>query len=207
MNVSTIIKIFLKAILIPIVTVWGLSKFNVFEYITFIPEDYRYEIGLTVYLALIEALYEFGEKFVDSKKAKVVCIFFKSETDKDGKNIPTIICDATIGVAVINCYIELTGNLGRLRKCKLQMELPSWLTAQISASDAVLSYTGNLLTWEFSKMLPEMGIGDQSATYKSKISLIRNTSENNISIKLEPQMKKTKCISFETNGFKVQNGV
>ena len=87
------------------------------------------------------------------------------------------------------------------------MELPSWLTAQISASDAVLSYTGNLLTWKFSKMLPESGIGDQSATYKSKISLIRNTSENNISIKLEPQMKKTKCISFETNGFKVQNGV
>lgn len=87
------------------------------------------------------------------------------------------------------------------------MELPSWLTAQISTSDTVLSYTGNLLIWEFDKMLPETGISNQSATYKSKISLIKNTSGNNISIKLEPQMKKMKGIGFETNGFKVQNGV
>lgn len=70
---------------------------------------------------------------------------FKSEMDKDRKNIPSIICDETIGVATIDCYIELTGNLERLRKCKLQMQLPSWLTAQISTSDTVLSCTGNLL--------------------------------------------------------------
>lgn len=207
MKVSTTIKILLKAILIPIVAVWGLSKFNLFEYITFVPEEYQYEIGLTVYLALIEALYGFGENFIDSKKAKVVCVFFKSETDKDGKNIPSIICDETIGVATINCYIELTGNLERLRKCKLQMELPSWLTAQISASDTVLSYIGNQLIWEFNKMLPETGISNQSATYKNKISLIKNISGNNISIRLEPQMKGVKGIGFETNGFKVQNGV
>lgn len=207
MNVSTIIKIFLKAIFIPVIAVWGLSKFNIFEYITFVPQEYQYEIGLTVYLALIEAVYGLGENFIDSKKAKVVCVFFKSEMDKDGKNIPSIICDETMGVATINCYIELTGNLGRLRKCKLQMELPSWLTAQLSTSDTVLSYTGNLLIWEFDKMLPETGISNQSATYKSKISLIKNTSGNNISIKLEPQMKKIKGIGFETNGFKVQNGV
>lgn len=135
MKVSTITKILLKAILIPIVAVLGLSKFNLFEYITFVPEEYQYEIGLTAYLALIETLYGVGESFIDSKKAKVVCVFFKSETDKDRKNIPSIICDETIGVATIDCYIELTGNLERLRKCKLQMQLPSWLTAQISTSD------------------------------------------------------------------------
>ena len=85
MNVSTIIKIFLKAILIPIVTVWGLSKFNVFEYITFIPEDYQYEIGLTVYLALIEALYEFGEKFVDSKRQKLYVSFLNRKRTRTGR--------------------------------------------------------------------------------------------------------------------------
>ena len=95
----------------------------------------------------------------------------------------------------------------RLRKCKMQMELPSWLTAQVSTSDTVLSYTGNLLIWEFDKMLPETGISNQNAAYKNKISLIKNISGNNISIKLEPQMKKIKGIAFETNGFKIQNGV
>lgn len=207
MKVFTIIKIMLKAILIPIVAVLCLGKFNLFEYITFVPEEYQYEIGLTVYLALIEALHGFGKNFINSKKAKIACVFFKTETDKDEKNVPFIICDETIGVATINCYIELTGNLKRLRKCKMQMELPSWLTAQVSTSDTVLSYTGNLLIWEFDKMLPETGISNQNAAYKNKISLIKNISGNNISIKLEPQMKKIKGIAFETNGFKIQNGV
>lgn len=207
MKVSTMITIILKAILVPIVAIFFLNKFNLFEHITFVPEEYQYEIGLTAYLALIEALYGFGENFINSKKASVVCVFFKSETDKDEKNIPSIICDEAVGVANINCNIELTGNLGRLRKCKLQMELPSWLTAQVSNSDTVLSYTGNLLIWEFDKLLPETGISNQSATYKSKISLIKNTSGNNISIKLEPQIKRIIGIAFKTNGFKIQNGV
>ena len=199
MKVSTMITIILKAILVPIVAIFFLNKFNLFEHITFVPEEYQYEIGLTAYLALIEALYGFGENFINSKKASVVCVFFKSETDKDEKNIPSIICDEAVGVANINCNIELTGNLGRVRKCKLQMELPSWLTAQVSNSDTVLSYTGNLLIWEFDKLLPETGISNQSATYKSKISLIKNTSGNNISIKLEPQMKRIIGIDFIIN--------
>lgn len=207
MKVPTIIKIILKAILIPILVVWCLNKFNLFEYITFVPEEYQYEIGLTVYLALVESLFGFGENFIDSQKAKVVCVFFESEADKDEKNIPSIICDETIGVATINCFIELTGNLGRLRKCKLKLEVPSWLTAQVGTSDTVLSYAGNLLTWEFDKILPETGISNQSATYKGKISLIKNISGNNISIKLEPQMQKIIGVRFETNGFKIQNGV
>ncbi len=208
MNVSTIIKRLLKALLIPFVTVLVLSRFNIFGYITFIPEDYRYEAGLTAYLALIEALYGFGEKYIDSKKAKIVCIFFKSETDRNGVNIPTVICDENMGVAVIQCDIKLTGNLGRLRRCELQMGLPSWISAQINASDEVLSYTENLLIWDFSRILPETGVSNQNVRHASRISLIRNTSENNISIKLQPQMKKKiRRISLETNGFTVQNGV
>ena len=206
MKVSATIKIILKAILIPIVVVWCLNKFNLFEYITFVPEEYQYEIGLTVYLALIEAVLGFIENFIDSKRAKVKCVFFKSEMDKDEKNVPSIICDETIGVAVISYNIMLTGNLGRLRKCKLKLEVPSWLVAQAYTSDTVLSYEGNLLTWEFDKILPETGINNQSATYKGKISLIKNISGNNMLIKLEPQMQKIIGVRFETNGFKIQNG-
>ena len=75
MKVSTMITIILKAILVPIVAIFFLNKFNLFEHITFVPEEYQYEIGLTAYLALIEALYGFGENFINSKKASVVVCY------------------------------------------------------------------------------------------------------------------------------------
>lgn len=78
MKVSTIITIILKAILVPIVAILFLNKFNLFEYITFVPEEYQYEIGLTVYLALIEALYGFCENFINSKR-QALCVYFLNQ--------------------------------------------------------------------------------------------------------------------------------
>lgn len=68
-----------------LVTVLELSKFNLFEYITFVPEEYQYEIGLTVYLTFIETLYGGGKSFIDSKKAKVVCVFLNRKWTRIGK--------------------------------------------------------------------------------------------------------------------------
>lgn len=204
MNVSSIIKILLKAILIPVFSALLLSKFNLSEYIPFVPEEYQYEIGLTVYLALIEAIYGFCESFFNSRKAKVICVFYKVKEDKDIENIPTIICDDTIGVSTINYYIELTGNLKRLRKCKFKMELPPWLTIQLNISDEVLSYKNNQLIWEFDKILPATGIKNQNANCQNKISLIKNISGNNVSLDLKPKMEKKIGICFATNGFKVK---
>ncbi|MBE6070074.1 MAG: hypothetical protein E7211_20650 [Clostridium lundense] len=206
MRVSTIIGVLLKAIIIPVIAVLGLDKFNLFEYISFVPADYRYEIGLAVYLTLIEAVYGFIENIVNQRRANVICTFYISEGDEDIKNTPSIRCDDTIGVATINCHLQLSGNLKLLRKCKLYLELPSWLTSQVNVLDTVLSYTGNQLNWEFDRMLPTTGIKNQVAEYKNKISLIKNASGNNLTIELEPQMVRSRGVKFETNGFKVQNG-
>ena len=87
------------------------------------------------------------------------------------------------------------------------MELPSWVTAQINVQDTVLSYEGNRLTWKFDRMLPASGLDNVSAEYKSKISLIKNSGGDNMMIKLEPKVKTIVGMKFETNGFKIQNGV
>ena len=57
MRVPTIVKLILKSLIIPIVAVISLNYFNLFEYVVFVPEDYRYEVGLTVYLAISETIY------------------------------------------------------------------------------------------------------------------------------------------------------
>ena len=47
MRVPTIVKLILKSLIIPIVAVISLNYFNLFEYVVFVPDDYRNEVGLT----------------------------------------------------------------------------------------------------------------------------------------------------------------
>lgn len=206
-RIPAIVKLAFKSIILPIVVVVLLNCFNLFVYITIIPEEYRYEVGLTVYLAVAEAVYGFIGNFIEKKRAHVRCTFYLSEADKDINNNPAIVCDSNgLGVATLNCQFEISGNLKRLRKCKVYMELPEWLSSQVSSSDIVLDYSMNKLKWGFSRLLPETGLNGQTAKYRNKISFIRTTSESNLSIVLKPQLDKCFGVSFETNYIKVQNG-
>lgn len=69
MRIPAIVKLAFKSIILPIVVVVLLNCFNLFVYITIIPEEYRYEVGLTVYLAVAEAVYGFIGNFIEEKKS------------------------------------------------------------------------------------------------------------------------------------------
>ena len=205
-RISTVIKLLLKSLIIPIIVVLSLSRFNVFEYMTFIPTDYQYEVGLTVYLALAECIYSLIENLIEQKKSTISCTFYISSQDINIQNTPLIVCDDALGVASINCHLEVSGNLNTIRESVLNLELPSWLTAQINVQDTVLSYQQNTLKWEFNRMLPSTGTNPFPAKYECKISLIKNSSGDNMTIPLEPQIQKKWGLKFKTNGFRIQNG-
>lgn len=207
-RVPTIVKLILKSLIIPIIVILCLNFFNLFNYITFVPIEYQYDVGLTVYLAVAEAIYTLIKKQIEQKQAIVRCIFYSTDVDKNIKTDPSIVCaDATDGVASIRCHIELKGNLKRLRKCNINLNLPEWLSSQANASDMILNYSENQLNWEFENLLPKYGDGEQKAEYNSKISFIRSTENSNLSITLKPHMNKCFGVKFETNCIKVQNGV
>lgn len=56
-------------------------------------------------------------------------------------------------------------------------------------------------------MLPRTGTSNILATYNSKIALIKNSSGDNMTIDLKPEICKNIGITFVTNGFRIQNGV
>lgn len=206
MKIPMPIKVFLKSAILMLIAVFCLNKYNFFEYITFIPKDHLYETGLTVYLSVVEAIYAVVVSKTKKNEAKIRCIFYISEINKDIKNTPVIICDENMGVATISCHLELSGNVKKLRKSKLCLKLPEWLTSQANASDVVLEYFQNCLSWEFDRMLPETGFNGQIAECKNKISFIRNVADNNMSIELKPQIEKKCGVKLETNSIIIRNG-
>lgn len=206
-----IIKIVVGALLLPLSSLFLVSKFNLFSYLEFIPIEYQYEAGLACYIAIIDAVYEYIAYQISKRQTKVTFVFYKAKNEMMMSNVPTVmLSEQNNGVATFNCRILLEGNLKRLQKIKIQLPLPAWVTSQIPQNDEMMCYDEAGVYWEFSKILPSNSDYKQRIECTSKIPLIKNQSENALSITVKPQMEKKHRwnswgIEFETNEIIIQN--
>lgn len=210
MNLPVSVKVILRATLGPVFAVIALAKFNLFEYVTFIPAEYQYEVGLTVYLACAEALLEIIQRCGEKNCAKITCIFYRKANEINLSNIPAVSCSSsTAGCASIKCKIILDGSPKVLRKCQLRLVLPAWLSSQVEVNSGLLSYCDQILTLSFEKAIP---VNNQRATYVEElitIPFILNEDDGILLNVLQPELvipwhQKLK-INCVTNRFQISN--
>ena len=210
MNIPVSVKVILRAILGPVFAVIALAKFNLFEYITFIPTEYQYEVGLTVYLACAEALLEIIQRCGEKNCAKITCIFYRRANEINLSNIPAISCSSsTAGCASIKCKIILEGSSKVLRKCQLRLVLPAWLSSQVEANSGLLNYRDQILTLSFGNAVP---VNNQKATYVEElitIPFILNENDGILLNVLRPELvipwRQKLKINCSTNSFQISN--
>ena len=117
MKIPTTMKLILKSLIIPILAIIMLDRFNLFDFIAFVPDGHRYDIGFTMYSAAIGIIHGVIENYIEQNQANIKCIFFSSKNDKDIKSNPLVVLsDDDMGVASINCLIEIEGNSEILKK-------------------------------------------------------------------------------------------
>lgn len=205
MKPSSIIKILIKAISIPIIAMFALNKWNFCEYITFIPEDYQFEAGMALYMAVLEAISEFIEYFIAKNNAIITCIFYTDERREDSHIKPIIqMSDNSMGVASIWCHIILNGSYKNFKKKELYIDIPQWFSVQLEANSS-LKQENRQIKWDISALLPEHDNGKEIYTeIRMKISFIRNEI-NDVSIFIEPTIKKSRGLKLVTNGVTIQN--
>ena len=212
MKKSIIVKIFVGALIIPIASLFLISKFNLFSYFDFIPVDYRFEAGLGSYMFVLDAIYEYIVALISDRYTKITFIIYKTKNEMNIRNTPTVVCsESNSGVASFNCNVILEGNLKKLRKIKVLLPLPLWVTSQISQDDDSISSSTEGVIWNFSKLLPSNGVYQQSIECTSKVPLIKNQNNNTLSIKVRPQLVKKHCwsargIEFKSNKVVIKNG-
>ena len=154
MKKSVLLKIIVGALLIPILSLFLISKFNFFSYFSFIPGDYQYEAGLGSYMFVLDVIYEYVVYHILRGQAKITFIMYKSECEINVNNTPTVVCsDNNYGVGSFNCNIKLEGNIKKLRRTRILLPLPPWLTYQIPKSDEIVSSTDDGIIWDFSNIL------------------------------------------------------
>lgn len=205
MRPSSIIKILIKSIVLPFIAMFMLNKWNCCDYITFIPQDYRFEAGLTFYMATLEAIVEFAKYFIMKASATITCTFYTDERHEYSHTRPSIqMSENSMGVASVWCHIILNGNYKKLLETEICLDIPQWFSAQLDANSNITQETCQI-KWNASKLLPKHYNRREIHTEtRMKLSFIR-TEETDASIVIEPTVKHRIGLEFETNGIMIQN--
>ena len=205
MSPSSIIKILIKAIVLPFIAMFMLNKWNLCDYVIFIPEDYRFEAGLALYMAILEAIAELAEYFIAKANATITCTFYTDERHEDSHTRPSIqMSENSMGVASVWCHIILNGDYKKLLGTEVCLDIPQWFSAQLDANSNI-TQEAYQIKWNVSTLLPEHDNKKKVHTEtRMKLSFIRNEATD-ASIVLEPTVKKKIGLEFETNGIMIQN--
>lgn len=205
MRLSSIIKILIKAVGLPFIAMFMLNKWNLCEYVTFIPKDYQFEAGLALYMAILEAIAELVEYFVAKARATIACTFYSDERREDSHARPSIqMSENSMGVASVWCHIILNGNYKKLLGTEVCLDIPQWFSAQLDANSNIMQ-EAHQIKWNVSTLLPEHDNHKKVHTeMRMRLSFIR-TESTDVSIVLEPTIKKKIGLEFETNGIMIQN--
>lgn len=205
MRPSSIIKILIKAVVLPFIAMFMLHKWNLCEYVTFIPENYRFEAGLALYMAILEAIAELAEYFIAKANATITCTFYTDERHEDGHTRPSIqMNENSMGVASAWCHIILNGNYKKLSGTEVCLDIPQWFSTQLDGNSNI-TQEAYQIKWNVSTLLPEHDNHKNVYTeIRMKLSFIRNEATD-VSIVLEPTVKKKIGLEFVTNGIMIQN--
>jgi hypothetical protein len=207
MKLPTTVRILLRSILGPLFAVFLVSKINIFDFITFVPDDVKLEAGLTVYLAFFEAIFLIIEKIAENNCAAVTCVFFTRESEADINNTPSISC--SLGTASIKCRITLAGSARILRSSSLLLALPVWLSSQIEKSNQIMQYENQAVLLPFDIIIPNSNRKKTEDVITVSIPFIQNMDDGILTNVLKPELKvtifKKYLINYRTNGFKISN--
>lgn len=202
---KTTIKALIKSLIGTIITLFILNQINIIDYIEIVPEGSRYSIGLTMYLTIIETIFEFVDNLIQSRKSYVELVFFNSKNNINADNTPVFSIDNNLGFVKINYQLELSGNIKRLKKNPVKLNLPWWINAQIESNNMVVNYNcnDNSLTWNFDELLRYNDKKIQNFSNSGCITLYCNEKMNDSSIELKIENKKYKKVNLKSNNLRL----
>ena len=203
MNSSLCVTL-IKSLLVPIAGIYIASKFNLFDYISFVPENQSFKVAITAYFAILECIYAKLSKVIGKYcKSDVECIFYCDKQSKSITNIPqlTFVED----VAYIHCSISIKGGASRLAKNSLVISFPNWVEIQNVNNTVGEVNNKNQLTINFTKLI---NINDrivEEASVDIKIGLIKNLSADGYSKIITPSLSKKNMYKLTANKFILKN--
>nr|WP_294490583.1 hypothetical protein [uncultured Anaerosporobacter sp.] len=196
---DSIVVSLIKGIVMPLIAIFLLNCFNLFDYVKFIPSDFTFEVGLAGYLGILECVYFKLHKIFKSRKVNIECIFSCAGQHNSIDNTPQItFCN---DVAIINGSLKVSGRTSKINKNTLLVSFPDWVDIQVK-NNCGISVNNNTCKIDLSKMINKSDTMVEDALFKFKINIIKNyTADVEYSITIKPRLEKNLGYNFTSNKF------
>lgn len=187
---------------------WLAHGINIFDYMTFIPQDKSYDACITVYFTLVEAfvntVYTMFTDWIDKQKTEIGAIIFTAN-EEPNKNTSPIIRFNDMGIAEINMKVSVKGKRSSIKNNTIVLDSMRQVEYQVGrrGSGAKVDNEGNYII-EIDKLCNNQEIMNIEETYK--IVLQRGNLENGAEIMISPKLNDKKCkpIVFVSNNAKLK---
>lgn len=180
----------IKPMVIALIGVYFSNRFNVFDYMSFIPKYKAFDICITVYFAILEIM---GEIIIENVKTRfmsnLTVILSLNNAEVSIESTPIInFNSADLAEATINVYI--TGRKKHFSGAELRLSNVGFATMQASVRDREVSVdnAGNYII-DLEKMF---GTTDKRTTVSSsfRVVLVKEPTDGEKTIEISPELKK-----------------
>lgn len=203
MNCNSII-VSIKSVLVTLISVFFVGKFNIMQVFSCIPEESKFTIGLSVYCVIVNSsLSKLYEHIYLNNRSYIECLFYTDKHSKSISNLPTItfIEDVTF----INCKISVKGKSKRLCRNSLVISLPEWVDVDDFDNSILAVSKKNEIAISLDKIICKSNEISEWASVDIKIGLIRNQYKGDFSIIITPRIKKSILMKFTSNKFNLHD--
>lgn len=192
-----------------IVSLLATNTFNIFNYFTFVPDEYRYEICLTVYLAvfdfLIRNVYDFLVRKLNKKfYSEIQVIFCLPNTESDIGINPRVVFNEE-GQSQIDIRLKVSGQKKHFHGKRIQISQIACADFQVNIKNEITEVDGNNFYINLEKLFANSNENDLESTHR--LVLIQTLDEIKYVCNIKAEfLDKPFNIKFKSNFAKVKVG-
>ena len=143
---------------------------NIFEFLTFVPKEYKYDVCITVYFALSEVLLNelyncVKQKIVPYFRSSISVVFHPAQVEPDINTTPTIQFNSQ-GLAEINMTITIAGKKEHFEQSLLVIAAPDFADIQNNYKRDAVQVSGNKYTVKLKDLFGEKSDATTTQTFR-----------------------------------------
>lgn len=200
----------ISVIIITLLAIYLTQKINVIQYLEFVPECIQDETCLTVYITLLEFIYDCGmgivETSINENKTLIKCVFYKKDEDADLNHNPILGIKSGNSISKVDIRLVLKGKKKKFKDCLIEIKFPDWVDIQNDNKGTLAKINGRKWYVECNELLRGYDeIVNFSRNYR--LNIVKTISDDG----LEDEVK-IKCIrnyknhiTFEGNILNLRN--
>lgn len=192
----------LVPLLSAIIGIWFTNCFNIFEKIPFVPADYSYEVCITAYFAIVDAVLGMVKDNVikwikDNFFSGIEVVFYPPQTEPSIASTPVLKFNE-MGLTEVDIAVKIKGKKKHFENSILQVKDPAFVDFQENYQRTEVRVTNNIYMIDLDKLFG--GSDETEFTQNFRLLMAQGPVDGESTAVILPEIKnKHKNVSYKHN--------